>query len=124
MTNEINGRSLYQKHAQSTSSQNDLVERLSKIPVKFITQVEGLQQPGICNYSNISFTPGVVFIDFGFVEPAVLGQLQEAARQEAALPDEIEVLRVGRLAFGVDAVAALHQQLNEFVSELGMKSDI
>jgi hypothetical protein len=109
----------FQIQSPETGSPNDLVERLSKVLVKF--QGGGHQQPGICNYSNVTVTPGTVFIDFGFIEPEALGALHRAATERAALPEAVDVMRVGRLAFGIDAASALHQQLNELMNELGLK---
>lgn len=85
--------------------------------------VSCLDSPRACGYSNVAITPGLVFIDFGFVEPIVLGELQQAATERAALPESIEVMRVGRLAFGIDAASALYQQLDALMSELGLKQE-
>ena len=73
-------------------------------------------QPVFANVCNVNVAPGVAFIDFGFLEPAMLSALPRVARQGGKLPERIEGRLAVRVALGVEALASLHQQLGRVLA--------
>jgi hypothetical protein len=70
-------------------------------------------QPVMANYTAVSMAPGVVHLDFGFIEPALFGALGRAIRQNKPIPKGIRGTRVARVAMPLDAVVHLEQQLRQ-----------
>ena len=52
-------------------------------------------------------------MDFGFIEPALLGAIANSAKNGQAAPKGIEGQLVTRVAMGVDVLARLHQQIQQ-----------
>ncbi|ULA62147.1 MAG: hypothetical protein LZF86_10006 [Nitrospira sp.] len=55
-------------------------------------------------------------MDFGFIEPALLGVIVKAAQEKEdgqAAPKAIDGQLVTRVAMGVDVLARLHQQIQQ-----------
>jgi len=73
-------------------------------------------QPVFANVCNVNVAPGVAFIDFGFLEPAMLSALPRVAKQGGKLPERIEGRLAVRVALGVEALASLHQQLGRVLA--------
>jgi hypothetical protein len=82
-----------------------------------LAPVDGSDQPVFANVCAVNVSPGVAFIDFGFLEPAMLAALPRVARSGGKLPERIEGKLTVRVALGVDALANLHQQLGRVLSE-------
>ena len=72
-------------------------------------------QPVVANYTSINVAPGMVFVDFGFLVPAMLTALPRVARQGGKLPESVNGRLAVRVAMGYDAVANLHQQLSQLL---------
>ncbi len=75
-----------------------------------LVPVENSDQPVVANYCSINVSPGMAFIDFGFLEPGMLAALPRVARQGGKL--------AVRVALGYDALAHLHQQLGRVLTGL------
>jgi hypothetical protein len=73
-------------------------------------------QPVFANVCNVNVAPGVAFIDFGFLEPAMLTALPRVAKQGGKLPERIEGRLAVRVALGVEALASLHQQIGRVLA--------
>ena len=70
-------------------------------------------QPVVANYCTIQVAPGMAFIDFGFLEPAMLSALPRVAQAGGKMPERLNGKLAVRVALGYDAVANLHQQLGQ-----------
>ena len=75
-------------------------------------------QPVVANYTALNLSPGIVFIDFGFLEPGMLAALPRVAKQGGKLPERLNGKLAVRVAMGYDAMANLHQQLGRVFSGL------
>ena len=75
-------------------------------------------QPVVANYSAINLAPGMAFIDFGFLEPAMLAALPRVARSGGKLPERLNGKLAVRVALGYDTLANLHQQLGRVLTGL------
>jgi hypothetical protein len=81
--------------------------------------VENSDQPVVANYTSLNVAPGMVFIDFGFLEPAMLTALPRVARSGGKLPEHLNGKLAVRVALGYDALANLQQQLGQVLRGLG-----
>ena len=80
-------------------------------------------QPVVANYTALNMSPGMAFIDFGFLEPAMLAELPHLARQGGTLPEHLEGTLAVRVALGYDVLANLHQQLGRVLQELSQAQE-
>lgn len=81
-------------------------------PVK-LRLVERSDQPAMANLSTVAATQGIVYLDFGFVEPALLGVVARAAQAGQPAPNVVEGRRVARVAMPLESLASLHQQIQQ-----------
>jgi hypothetical protein len=73
--------------------------------------------PRATNYTNVGVVQGIAYVDFGFIEPSVLGAIAKTAKNGQAAPTGIEGQVVTRVAMGVDVLARLHQQIQRVLME-------
>jgi hypothetical protein len=83
-----------------------------------LAPVANSDQPVLANFTTLNGAPGMVFVDFGFLEPAALDALSRTARSGGKLPQTLTGKLAVRVAMGYDSVAALHQQLGQVVAGL------
>jgi hypothetical protein len=75
-------------------------------------------QPVVANYTQLNVAPGMAFIDFGFLEPAMMNALPRVAKAGGKLPESIAGRLAVRVAVGYDTLAGLHQQLGRVLAGL------
>src|SRR3954468_12595053 len=80
--------------------------------------VDNSGQPVLANYTNLNISPGMVFIDFGFLEPGLLTALPRVARSGGKLPESVNGKLAVRVAMGYDGLANLHQQIGQLMAGL------
>jgi hypothetical protein len=80
---------------------------------------ESSAHPRATNYTNLGVAQGIAYLDFGFIEPALLGAIAKTAKDGQAAPKAIEGQLVTRVAMGVDVLARLHQQIQQVL--VGMR---
>lgn len=83
-----------------------------------LVPVENSDQPVLANYTSINVAPGMVFIDFGFLEPAMLSALPRVAKQGGKLPESLNGKLAVRVAMGYDGLANMYQQLGQVLKGL------
>ena len=69
--------------------------------------------PRATNYTNVGVAQGIAYLDFGFIEPALLGAIARTAKDGQAAPKAVEGQLVTRVAMGVDVLVRLHQQIQQ-----------
>ena len=107
------------KETQSKSAGAEKPSSTGKRPVSIrLAPVEGSDQPVFANHCSINISPGVAFIDFGFIEPGMLGALPRVQRSGGKLPERIDGILAVRVAMGYDAIAYLHQQIGPVLKGL------
>jgi hypothetical protein len=87
------------------------------LPLRLVP-VGNSDQPIVANYTALNVSPGMVFVDFGFIEPGMLSALPRMARDGGKLPESINGKLAARVALGYDALAQLHQQLGRMLAGL------
>ena len=80
--------------------------------------VNNSDQPLSVNYTGCSVTPGIVYLDFGFVEPALLTALSRNVRAGQPVPPTVEGKLAVRVGLGYDALHNLYRQLDRMIRGL------
>jgi hypothetical protein len=74
--------------------------------------------PRAANYTNVGVAQGIAYLDFGFIEPALLRAIVKTAKDGQATPKAIEGQLVSRIAMGTDVLARLYHQLQQALLSL------
>ena len=80
--------------------------------------VDDSDLPVLSNFVRLNGAPGMVFVDFGFLEPSALTALSQLARTGGKIPETLQGKLAVRIALGFDAVAGLHQQLGQVLANI------
>ena len=83
-----------------------------------LASVDNSDQPVLANFTRLNGAPGMVFVDFGFLEPAALSALSRLAQSGNKIPETLTGKLAVRVALGYDTLAALHQQLGQVIDGL------
>ena len=83
-----------------------------------LAPVDHSDQPLLANFTRLNGAPGMVFLDFGFLEPAALSALSRLAQSGGKIPETLAGQLAVRVALGYDTLSALHQQLGQAITEL------
>lgn len=80
--------------------------------------VDHSDQPVFANFSFVQGAQGMLFLDFGFVEPNVVPAVARRARDGGKLPESVNGKLAARVVLGIDAATQLLQQLEHHLSGL------
>jgi DNA-binding LytR/AlgR family response regulator len=83
-----------------------------------LAPIDNSDQPVLANFTRLNGAPGMVFVDFGFLEPAGLAALSRLAQTGGKIPENLNGKLAVRVALGYDTLAALHQQLGQVIDGL------
>jgi len=75
-----------------------------------LAPVNNSDQQVVENRAAVNVAPGMVFLEFGFIEPNLLAALPRAAKQGGKLPQTVNGKLAVRAAMGYDRFVGLHQQ--------------
>lgn len=79
--------------------------------------VEQSDQPIMSNITTIAVAQGIAYLDFGFIEPALLAKVMMASQNGQTLSEQVEGKLVTRVSLGLDVLARLQGQMQQvFVS--------
>ena len=104
------------------AEQNEKQDKTVGLNIKLMP-VDHSDQPVLANFTRLNGAPGMVFVDFGFLEPAALSALSRLARSGGKIPETLNGKLAVRVALGYDTLAALHQQLGQVVAGLRAERD-
>lgn len=79
---------------------------------------ESSAHPRAANYTNVGVAQGIAYLDFGFIEPALLAAVAKTAKDGQAAPKGLDGRFVSRVAMDVSALARLHQQIQQVLAGL------
>ncbi len=74
---------------------------------------ESSAHPRATNYTNVGVAQGIVYLDFGFIEPTILAAVAKTAKDGQAAPKGLDGALVTRVAMSADVLARLHQQIQQ-----------
>lgn len=80
-----------------------------------LQSVDHSEQPVFSNITTVQSGSGVVFVDFGFVEPQTMGILARLGQPGANVPESIAGILACRLALSLETTANLANQLNQLL---------
>jgi hypothetical protein len=72
---------------------------------------ESSAHPRAANYTNAGVAQGIAYLDFGFIEPALLAAVAKTAKNGQAAPKGLDGHLVTRVAMDVGALVRLQQQI-------------
>lgn len=75
-------------------------------------------QPLLVNVTQVGVAQGLAYLDFGFVEPALLAAVAHRAQQGEATATSIEGRRAARVALSLETLVRLQQQVQQVLSRL------
>lgn len=78
-------------------------------------QGEHTGQPIYSNFTAVQGGQGVVFVDFGFLEPQAMQTLARLTQSGEKVPETIGARMSSRMALSVDAAVNLNRQLNQLL---------
>ncbi len=76
--------------------------------------------PRAANYTNVGVAQGIAYLDFGFIEPALLAAIAKTAKDGQAAPKGLDGYLVTRVAMDLGALARLQQQIQQVL--VGLQS--
>jgi hypothetical protein len=79
---------------------------------------ESSAHPRVTNYAKVGVAQGIAYLDFGFIEPALLAAIAKTAKDGQAAPKGLDGALVTRVAMSVDVLARLHQQIQQVLVSL------
>lgn len=79
---------------------------------------ESSAHPRAANYTNVGIAQGIAYLDFGFIEPALLAAVAKTAKDGQAAPKGLDGHLVTRVAMDIGALARLHQQIQQVLGGL------
>jgi len=74
--------------------------------------------PLVTNYTNVGVAQGIAYLDFGFIEPALLSTIANTLKDGQVASKGIDGQLVTRIAMGVDVLTRLHQQIQQVLMGL------
>ena len=70
----------------------------------------------VTNYTNVGVAQGIAYLDFGFIEPALLSTIAKTLKDGQVTSKGIDGQLVTRIAMSVDVLTRLHQQIQEVLN--------
>lgn len=93
-------------------SETQSAERSAQVTVR-LRPVEQSDQPIMANFSTVSIAQGIAYLDFGFIEPALLAKMMVDHQNGQALPGQVEGKLVARVSLGLDVLGRLQYQMQQ-----------
>ncbi|NOT24404.1 MAG: hypothetical protein HOP22_17005 [Nitrospiraceae bacterium] len=76
---------------------------------------ESSAHPRATNCTNVGVAQGIAYLDFGFIEPALLDAIAKTAKDGQVEMKAVDGQLVTRVAMSVDVLARLHQQVQQIL---------
>ena len=81
-----------------------------------LTPVDDSDLPVVSNYTALNVSPGMAFIDFGFIEQSALTEVTRAARSGEQKNPTLDGRLECRIAMGLGDLAQLARQIDQVIS--------
>lgn len=75
--------------------------------------VEQSDQPITSNFATLAVAQGIAYVDFGFIEPALLAKVMVDSQNGQTLPEQVDGKLVARVSLGLDVLARLQGQMQQ-----------
>jgi hypothetical protein len=87
-------------------------EKITAVNVR-LRAVEQSDQPIMSNFATVTVAQGIAYVDFGFIEPALLAKVMVDSQHGKTLPEAIEGKLVARVSLGLDVLGRLQYQMQQ-----------
>lgn len=87
-------------------------EKVSAVNVR-LRAVEQSDQPIAANFATVAVAQGIAYLDFGFIEPALLAKVMVDVQNGKAVPEQVEGKLVARVSLGLDVLARLQHKMHQ-----------
>ncbi len=87
-------------------------EKMTSVNVR-LRPVEQSDQPIMSNFATVSVAQGIAYLDFGFIEPALLSTVMVASQNGKAVPEQVDGKLVARVSLGLDVLGRLQHQIQQ-----------
>jgi hypothetical protein len=78
-----------------------------------LTPSDSSAHPRMTNYTTVSVAQGVAYLDWGFIEPALLASVAKTAKDGPAASKRLGGHLVARVAMDVNALTHLYKQIQQ-----------
>ena len=75
--------------------------------------VEQSDQLIMSNFATMSVAQGIAYLDFGFIEPALLATVMVASQNGKAVPEQVGGKLVARVSLGLGVLGRLQHQMQQ-----------
>lgn len=79
---------------------------------------ESSAHPRAANYTNVGIAQDIAYLDFGFIEPALLASIVKNAKGGQAAPKGLDGHLVTRVAMDIGSLARLQQQIEQVLESM------
>jgi len=110
-----------EKEMQSETKAESTQPHVIQVGIR-MQQGEHIGQPIYANFTAAQGGQGVVFVDFGFLEPQALNSLTQMTQAGKQVPETIAARMSSRMAISVDAAVNLTRQLNQLLQPKAAKA--
>ena len=102
---------------KTTKPDTKTADKPTAISVR-LTPANHSDQPVLANYVSLQPASGMLLLDFGFLEPAVLAALPGVAKRGGKLPESLNGRLAVRVAMGYESAAQLQNQLTRLLEQM------
>lgn len=95
-------------------------EKVNAVNVR-LRAMEQSDQPIMSNFATVAVAQGIAYLDFGFIEPALLAKVMVDSQNGKALPGQVEGKLVARVSLGLDVMARLQHQMQQMLQSLSQQ---
>ena len=92
-------------------------EKITTVNVR-LRAVEQSDQPIMSNFTTVAVAQGIAYVDFGFIEPALLAKVMVDSQSGKALPGQVDGKLVARVSLGLDVMARLQGQIQQVFASM------
>jgi hypothetical protein len=87
-------------------------EKATAVNVR-LQAVDQSDQPIASNVATVTVAQGIAYVDFGFIEPALLARVALDSQHGKTLPEQVDGKLVVRVSLGLDVMARLQGQMQQ-----------
>jgi hypothetical protein len=87
-------------------------EKATAVTVR-LHAVEQSDQPIASNVATVTVAQGIAYVDFGFIDPALLARVALDSQNGQALSEQVDGKLVVRFSLGLDVMARLQGQMQQ-----------
>ncbi len=76
------------------------------------------ERPQLVNYTHVGIDKGLAYVEFGVLEPALLGLVARRVKQGEAIPQQLNGTKAAGVSLPLPSAIRLNQQLQQMLGSL------